>query len=147
MVQFLDSILDRIYKYSVAWGLEQIPANDHVIRICKPKHVQSGEILPGAFSPLPDEKSLSVHWLEYFGRPADLAAGFEILREYLAAHPSYLQPQASGCIAALRVGGFAGFRLLRWVIISLSCRHETPCQTGLQERRRPFLGRFSSGLP
>ena len=42
-----------------------IPDNDHVARLCLPKHVDDGQIQATAFLLRAGEESLSVNWLEF----------------------------------------------------------------------------------
>lgn len=78
---------------------------------------------PQAFEPRPNEKYLSVHWLEYF-RPFDnFPAAFERLRAFLnQSRFQEVRPQQEGRMVALRVGSLRlhvrGLRLL-----GFSCRH------------------------
>ncbi len=43
---------------------DKIPDNDHISRLCQPKHVHDGQIQATAFQLRKEEESLSVNWLE-----------------------------------------------------------------------------------
>jgi hypothetical protein len=44
---------------------DTIPDQDHVARLCFPKHIPEGQIQATAFMVREDEESLSVNWLEF----------------------------------------------------------------------------------
>jgi len=44
---------------------DPIPDPHHVVRLCKPKHIDEGVIQAGAFMLKMGEENLSVDWLEY----------------------------------------------------------------------------------
>lgn len=127
-VRFVVSLRERILR---CWQLRRfpsIPPSHHIVRICKPKYVQNGEITPQAFEPIKDEDYLSVHWLEYLNGDKDLAAGFDNLRAFLTVSRfNDLKPQKTGRLAALLAGGFAAPPA---VGVRFKCKHvarEQPC--------------------
>lgn len=99
------SVRERIHRCWELIRLKTIPSGNHVVRICKPKYVQNGEITPQAFEPVEDEGYLSVHWLEYMDGPQPLPTAFDRLRDFLMqSRFQDLKPQKSGRLAALRAG-------------------------------------------
>jgi hypothetical protein len=94
-----------------------------VVRICKPKHVQKGEVTPQAFEPVKNEQYLSVHWLEYFQDDSPFHESFDRLRDFLVSSPfKDLKPQKDGRLLALSVGGLSDFRKGN-KLVRFKCKH------------------------
>lgn len=105
--RFVVSLRERILRWWQLRRLPSIPSQHHVIRICRPKHIQNGQITPQAFEPVKDEGYLSVHWLEYLNDDKDLPTGLDNLRNFLTTSRfGDLKPQKTGKLAALLAGGF-----------------------------------------
>ncbi|WP_406867750.1 hypothetical protein [Paraburkholderia fungorum] len=84
--------------------LRDVPVDHHVVRVCRPKHVDKGQITPQAFEPVQDEGYLSVHWLEYLSEEDGLPEGFQLLRQFLVqSRFGDLKLQKSGKLAAIPV--------------------------------------------
>lgn len=100
-------------------ALEPIPHTQHIVRVCRKKHVHAGEVTPQAFEPREGESYVSFHWLEYIGPMRTFPEAFETLRAFLFQSPFQdIKPQAEGRLIALRAGAlrvhiarlrFAGF--------------------------------------
>ncbi len=98
-------VRERIYRWWQLARLRSIPSEHHVVRICKPKYVQNGEIIPQAFEPVKNEGYLSVHWLEYIDDAQTLPSAFDKLRDFLVSSRfNDIKPQKSGRLAALCSG-------------------------------------------
>jgi len=79
---------------------DPIPTDDHISRLCFPKHVDEGQVQPTAFLLRKGEPELSVDWLEILncpGREEEIAK----LRD---VYSSRVAVKASAKVAILNVG-------------------------------------------
>ncbi len=79
---------------------DTIPDNNHIARLCLPKHVESEQIHATAFHLRPGEDSLSVNWLEFLSCPSRESEIDGIRRTYMTKLD--VKPRAK--IAVLNVG-------------------------------------------
>lgn len=63
---------------------DTIPDNDHIARLCLPKHVADKQVQPTAFQLRPDDESLSVNWLEFLNCSSRESEIDEIRKTYMA---------------------------------------------------------------
>lgn len=63
-----------------------IPDSDHVLRYCKPSNIVDGKISPGAFGIRPGEQSLSVNWMEFFGKETSIVRQIEKIQKAMRAN-------------------------------------------------------------
>ena len=79
---------------------DTIPDNDHIARLCLPKHVDDEQIQATAFQLRPNEDILSVNWLEFLNCSSRESQIDEIRKTYM----SKLDVKPSAKIAVLNVG-------------------------------------------
>lgn len=79
---------------------DTIPDDDHIARLCMPKHVPDGQIQATAFLLRSDEDGLSVNWLEFLDCSSRESEIDEIRRTYKAK----LDIKPGAKIAVLNVG-------------------------------------------
>jgi len=80
---------------------KDIPDSDHVLRYCRPSNIVDGKISPGAFAIRPGEQSLSVNWLEFFGKETPITHQIEKIRQAMSAK---LALKRSGRFARINAG-------------------------------------------
>ncbi|MDD9810606.1 MAG: hypothetical protein OXU71_02660 [Gammaproteobacteria bacterium] len=80
---------------------QDIPDSDHVLRYCKPSNIVDGEPSPGAFAIRPGEQSLSVNWLEFFGKETPTVRQIEKVQKAMGAK---LALKRSGRFARINAG-------------------------------------------
>jgi len=80
---------------------KDIPDSDHVLRYCRPSNIVDGKISPGAFAIRPGEQSLSVNWLELFGKETPITHQIEKIRQAMSAK---LALKRSGRFARINAG-------------------------------------------
>lgn len=111
LLERLHGILSLPARISRLWQIKKlrdVPPEHHVVRVCRPKHVDKGQITPQAFDPVENEGYLSVHWLEYLSEDDDLPAGFQLLRQFLVqSRFGDLKLQKTGKLAAIPVQSLA----------------------------------------
>lgn len=78
---------------------KDIPDSDHVLRYCKPSNIVDGKISPGAFGIRPNEQSLSVNWMEFFGKDTPIVRQIEKIQKAMRVD---LKP--SGRLARINAG-------------------------------------------
>lgn len=121
--RFIFSLQKRLSRVWELVRLPSIPRHQHIVRVCKPKYVEDGEIIPQAFEPKVGEFYLSVHWLEYFQKGVSFQEGFDRLRDFLASSAlGDLKPQKKGKLAALRVGCLGDSRE-EGIRVNFKCKH------------------------
>lgn len=79
---------------------DTIPDNDHIARLCLPKHVDDEQIQATAFQLRPNEDILSVNWLEFLNCSSRESQIDEIRKTYM----SKLDVKPRAKIAVLNVG-------------------------------------------
>jgi len=78
-----------------------IPDQDHISRLCSYQHAPEGQVQATAFMLKPNDESLSVDWLEFFGCPTRAEEISEIQKTYALR---FRRVGAKASIAVLNVG-------------------------------------------
>lgn len=80
---------------------KDIPDSDHILRYCRPSNIVDGNISPGAFGIRPNEQSLSVNWMEFFGKETPTARQIENIQKAMSAN---LALKRNGRFAKINAG-------------------------------------------
>jgi len=82
-------------------NIKKINDSDHVSRYCSPVKVKDGIPLPTAFIPRPNEKFLSVNWLEYF-HESDICTCLQRVQEVMCNKGYWIK--RNGRFAVFNIG-------------------------------------------
>lgn len=116
-------------------SLPGVPRGHRVVRYCRKKYVQDGQIIPQAFDPRKGEAYLSVYWVEYLTNKKQPAHVLLDLRTFIDTHSRFdeMKLERKGALAILDAASLRGY-WKGWVLVMLRCKHAPRC--------RPYL-RFS----
>lgn len=78
-----------------------IPDSDHVLRYCRPSNIEDGKISSAAFGIRPGELSLSVNWMEFFGKETPAVRQIEKIQKAMSAN---LALKRNGRFAKINAG-------------------------------------------
>lgn len=78
-----------------------IPDSDHVLRYCRPSNIEDGKISSAAFGIRPGEMSLSVNWMEFFGKETPIVRQIEKIQKAMSAN---LALKRNGRFAKINAG-------------------------------------------